>query len=132
MCSQLNHQDDPPMARNNPSWGVGVVSERFSSAVEDYISTNPAQLVKGKTKPLLGGRKQISAEKLRTMLFLKYQSSLVSPGECVGVVAGQSIGEPSTQMTLNTFHLAGECDSSMCSGCCFIFAFFPIILLVKL
>ena len=25
----------------------------------------------------------------------------------VGVIAGQSIGEPTTQMTLNTFHLAG-------------------------
>jgi len=28
-------------------------------------------------------------------------------GESVEVVAGQSVGEPSTQMTLNTFHLAG-------------------------
>ncbi|OQS53803.1 rpa1 [Ecytonucleospora hepatopenaei] len=29
------------------------------------------------------------------------------PGTSVGVIAAQSIGEPSTQMTLNTFHLAG-------------------------
>ncbi|RKO95139.1 hypothetical protein CAUPRSCDRAFT_3586, partial [Caulochytrium protostelioides] len=29
------------------------------------------------------------------------------PGEAVGLVAAQSIGEPSTQMTLNTFHFAG-------------------------
>lgn len=29
------------------------------------------------------------------------------PGEQVGIIAAQSIGEPSTQMTLNTFHLAG-------------------------
>jgi DNA-directed RNA polymerase I subunit RPA1 len=26
----------------------------------------------------------------------------------VGVIAAQSVGEPSTQMTLNTFHLAGH------------------------
>jgi DNA-directed RNA polymerase I subunit RPA1 len=38
---------------------------------------------------------------------LKYLRSLVDPGEVVGVLAAQSIGEPSTQMTLNTFHLAG-------------------------
>ena len=31
----------------------------------------------------------------------------VHPGEMVGVVAAQSIGEPSTQITLNTFHSAG-------------------------
>jgi DNA-directed RNA polymerase I subunit RPA1 len=37
----------------------------------------------------------------------KYSSALVSPGEAVGSIAAQSIGEPSTQMTLNTFHLAG-------------------------
>lgn len=30
------------------------------------------------------------------------------PGENVGTLAGQSVGEPSTQMTLNTFHLAGH------------------------
>lgn len=33
--------------------------------------------------------------------------SAVEPGEPVGVLAAQSVGEPSTQMTLNTFHLAG-------------------------
>jgi len=38
---------------------------------------------------------------------MKYKSSIVHPGEMVGVIAGQSIGEPTTQMTLNTFHLAG-------------------------
>jgi DNA-directed RNA polymerase II subunit RPB1 len=32
---------------------------------------------------------------------LMYMRSLVNPGEMVGVVAGQSIGEPTTQMTLN-------------------------------
>ena len=31
----------------------------------------------------------------------------MAPGENVGVLTAQSLGEPSTQMTLNTFHLAG-------------------------
>jgi DNA-directed RNA polymerase I subunit RPA1 len=41
------------------------------------------------------------------LVAIKYSSALVSPGEAVGSIAAQSVGEPSTQMTLNTFHLAG-------------------------
>jgi DNA-directed RNA polymerase II subunit RPB1 len=37
----------------------------------------------------------------------RYYSSLVSPSEMVGILAAQSIAEPSTQMVLNTFHSAG-------------------------
>lgn len=43
---------------------------------------------------------------------LNYKKSIVHPGEMVGVIAGQSIGEPTTQMTLNTFHLAGVSSKS--------------------
>ena len=41
-----------------------------------------------------------------------YKSALVSPGEMVGMIAAQSIGEPTTQMTLNTFHFAGVASKS--------------------
>eukprot|EP00939_MAST-03C_sp_MAST-3C-sp1_P000648 g648.t1 len=37
----------------------------------------------------------------------RFYQAIVSPNEMVGVIAAQSIGEPTTQMTLNTFHLAG-------------------------
>jgi DNA-directed RNA polymerase II subunit RPB1 len=37
----------------------------------------------------------------------RYWRACVAPGEMVGTLAAQSIGEPATQMTLNTFHLAG-------------------------
>ena len=43
---------------------------------------------------------------------LKHRESIVHPGEMVGVIAGQSIGEPTTQLTLNTFHLAGVSSKS--------------------
>mmetsp|Transcript_26267 Transcript_26267/g.72151 ORF Transcript_26267/g.72151 Transcript_26267/m.72151 type:complete len:1757 (+) Transcript_26267:362-5632(+) len=42
-----------------------------------------------------------------SLVAAKFSSALVDPGEAVGAIAAQSIGEPSTQMTLNTFHLAG-------------------------
>jgi DNA-directed RNA polymerase beta' subunit len=35
-------------------------------------------------------------------VLLKYKQSIVHPGEMVGVIAGQSIGEPTTQLTLNS------------------------------
>ena len=41
-----------------------------------------------------------------------YKLSLVAPGEMVGLIAAQSIGEPTTQMTLNTFHFAGVASKS--------------------
>lgn len=34
----------------------------------------------------------------------------VDPGEAVGIVAAQSIGEPGTQMTMRTFHYAGVAE----------------------
>ena len=51
-------------------------------------------------------------EKFVFMFTTKYQESLVHPSEMVGVVAAQSIGEPSTQLTLNTFHLSGVASAS--------------------
>lgn len=43
-------------------------------------------------------------------------SATVAPGEPVGCIAAQSIGEPSTQMTLNTFHFAGRGDMNVTLG----------------
>ena len=45
-------------------------------------------------------------------IVLAYKRAIVSPGEMVGMIAGQSIGEVSTQMTLNTFHFAGVASKS--------------------
>lgn len=54
--------------------------------------------------------------RLRTLLQLKWQRSLCDPGEAVGLLAAQSIGEPSTQMTLNTFHFAGRGEMNVTLG----------------
>jgi DNA-directed RNA polymerase II subunit RPB1 len=47
---------------------------------------------------------------LLEMVLLKYKEAIVHPGEMVGVVAGQSVGAPTTQLTLNTFHQS--CNSN--------------------
>ncbi|KAL6222224.1 hypothetical protein ACLB2K_005616 [Fragaria x ananassa] len=46
----------------------------------------------------------------------RFLQSVVSPGEMIGIVAAQSIGEPATQMTLNTFHYAGVSAKNVTLG----------------
>jgi DNA-directed RNA polymerase II subunit RPB1 len=41
---------------------------------------------------------------------LKFNNALLSPGESIGIIAAQSIGEPTTQLTLDTFHTVGMTD----------------------
>ena len=53
-----------------------------------------------------------SIEILLNIINLKYNKSIVAPGEMVGMIAAQSVGEPTTQLTLNTFHFAGVASKS--------------------
>lgn len=46
----------------------------------------------------------------------RFHSALAQPGEMVGTVAAQSLGEPTTQMTLNTFHNAGVAAKNVTLG----------------
>ena len=46
-------------------------------------------------------------ESLIIQIEKQFYNSRIIPGEMVGPIAAQSIGEPATQMTLNTFHYAG-------------------------
>ena len=49
---------------------------------------------------------------LVSQIVSSYKKAIVAPGEMVGMIAAQSIGEPTTQMTLNTFHFAGVASKS--------------------
>lgn len=46
----------------------------------------------------------------------RYQKALIEPGEAVGAITAQSIGEPGTQMTLKTFHFAGVAAMNITLG----------------
>jgi DNA-directed RNA polymerase II subunit RPB1 len=61
------------------------------------------------------GKDRFTEEAWSTMVdlvILKDWKAWAQPGEFVGIIAAQSIGEPATQMTLNTFHLAGVAAKS--------------------
>lgn len=68
-------------------------------------------------KSIIGLRlsKEMFDEILREIRF-KYIQALVHPGEMVGTLAAQSIGEPTTQLTLNTFHSAGTAKANATAG----------------
>lgn len=61
----------------------------------------------------------ISDKRLKAILervTKQYKITRVEPGESVGIVAAESIGEPGTQMTLNTFHFAGVAEMNITMG----------------
>ena len=63
--------------------------------------------------------KKLSADKKRKLLDIvtkKYNEGLVVPGDAVGLIAAQSIGEPGTQLTLRTKHYAGSLEVSVGQG----------------
>src|SRR5437879_11906878 len=45
-----------------------------------------------------------------------YDKAKVEPGQAVGIVTAQSIGEPGTQMTLRTFHFEGIRERNVTLG----------------
>lgn len=49
-------------------------------------------------------------------MYTKCIEGCAAPGEPVGLLAAQSVGEPSTQMTLNTFHFAGRGEMNVTLG----------------
>ena len=104
---------DPALSHFNPGSSWGSTSETFAQALRKYTDENPQKLLRDKkTAPDAG----LSKKSFTTLLEMKYMKSVVDPGEAVGIVAGQSVGEPSTQMTLNTFHLAGHSAKNVTLG----------------
>ncbi|KAM9329754.1 DNA-directed RNA polymerase I subunit RPA1 [Gastrophryne carolinensis] len=94
---------DPCLSVFRPDLYFGSVSESFQEKVDHYKCQFNLQ---DHTLP----------DRLRTLLQLKWQRALCDPGEAVGLLAAQSIGEPSTQMTLNTFHFAGRGEMNVTLG----------------
>ncbi|KAK5842828.1 DNA-directed RNA polymerase I subunit 1 [Gossypium arboreum] len=97
-----------------------VMSEKLSSMLgEPYDSGKifPDGLRDKAVQFIKDNRQQkIKTKNFLKLLKLKFLSSLAQPGEPVGVLAAQSVGEPSTQMTLNTFHLAGRGEMNVTLG----------------
>jgi DNA-directed RNA polymerase II subunit RPB1 len=79
-------------------------TELFKTLFFFYLSPKELLIVKRFNKAAL--------TLLLDTITIDYKRAIVAPGEMVGMIAGQSIGEVSTQMTLNTFHFAGVASKS--------------------
>jgi DNA-directed RNA polymerase I subunit RPA1 len=90
----------PLISQFSPDNHLGSVSEDYIEKRNNYLKTDP-------DKYDIKNWKKEKLEEFQLMSNINFLNSLISPGEPVGVIAAQSIGEPSTQMTLNTFHFAG-------------------------
>ncbi|KAF8983264.1 hypothetical protein BGZ46_010562 [Entomortierella lignicola] len=104
------HKYDPTLSLFSPSSYVGAVSEAFEKKLNDYVEKNPDGIIQNPDEPSTKKSeryKGLDKKKFKAMMYLRYMNSLVEPGEAVGLLAAQGVGEPSTQMTLNTFHFAG-------------------------
>ncbi len=80
----------------------------------NVIPVTIVEQLRVKLKELKITRKEL--KKVVEEVVREYKNALVEPGEAVGTVAAQSIGEPGTQMTLKTFHYAGAAEFNVTLG----------------
>lgn len=85
-------------------------------ARKDYESLIPEKILDEVEASIPKGTSAAKVKKVYEAIFNEYKRSLADPGESVGILSAESIGEPSTQMTLNTFHLAGVSEVNVTTG----------------
>jgi len=93
-------------------------------AMSREIQENATLLLNILMRQTLAAKRVISEYKLTTDAFTwvlgeveaRFKQGLAHAGEMVGPIAAQSIGEPATQMTLNTFHYAGVSAKNVTLG----------------
>lgn len=85
-----------------------------------YYDVSPQlfEELSSKLKELVRKRRLTREQVMRIVdeVVKNYHRSLIDPGEAVGTVTAQSIGEPSTQMTLRVFHYAGVREYNVTLG----------------
>jgi len=113
----------PVMSVYDPATHIGSMSEAFAKKRVEYVGSNPRGLLEVKMKkkdrkvPKINNIiPKVTAEAFSALTNVLYHRSLVDPGEAVGLLAAQGVGEPSTQMTLNTFHFAGHGAANVTLG----------------
>src|SRR5512136_651054 len=104
---------------------IKIGEEKGEPASADYIKKQLSTVEKQLTPILIDQLKQNltksklskkGVDKATSGTAEQYNRALMEPGEAVGIVAAQSIGEPGTQMTLRTFHYAGVKEQNVTLG----------------
>jgi DNA-directed RNA polymerase subunit A' len=104
---------------------IKIGEEKGKAAPADYIKKKLKDVEGQLTQILMNQLRQslskakLSEEGVNKAIMLtadQYKKALMEPGEAVGIIAAQSIGEPGTQMTLRTFHYAGVKEQNVTLG----------------
>jgi len=93
--------------------------EDLKKELERYSLELPKSIIQEleeKLSKIVDRLSKSDVEKVVSEVIRQYKEALVEPGEAVGTVAAQSIGEPGTQMTLRTFHFAGVRELNVTLG----------------
>ena len=83
---------------------------------KQYTNKLPPKIIEDVKLGLPEKVTKAQVKKIMELVYEEYMTSLVEPGECVGLIGAESIGEPGTQMTLNTFHFAGVAEFNVTVG----------------
>jgi len=86
--------------------------------MEEYADKLPKKILDD-IREYLEAKGSINQAKLKKILDMsveEFNYAKVHAGEAVGIIAAESIGEPGTQMTLNTFHFAGVAEMNVTLG----------------
>ena len=87
----------------------------MADAYKDYENKLPKKIL-DEVRQYAAGASDAKLKKILTTVYQEYVKTAVDPGEAVGNVAAESIGEPGTQMTLDTFHFAGVSEMNVTMG----------------
>src|SRR5437867_1917306 len=97
--------------------GKKATKEDIAELVKKYTKTFNPHLAKIVHDALVESKlSRDGVEKVCKKSLELYDKAKVEPGQAVGVVTAQSIGEPGTQMTLRTFHFAGIRERNVTLG----------------
>ncbi|MBN2459060.1 DNA-directed RNA polymerase subunit A'' [Candidatus Woesearchaeota archaeon] len=88
----------------------------MKAELKEYKGKLPLKILEDVESELPDNISSSKLKKIMEKIFIEYRSSLAEPGESVGLVTAESIGEPGTQMTLNTFHFAGVSEMNVTTG----------------
>ncbi|KAL6404050.1 DNA-directed RNA polymerase III subunit RPC1 [Ilyonectria robusta] len=97
---------------------VDKLASRLSE-VRELAGFRGAEMTRPTAQDHIDRTAKVSKTALRLFVRLsleKHKRARVEPGHAVGAIGAQSIGEPGTQMTLQTFHFAGVAGMSITQG----------------
>lgn len=83
---------------------------------KEYEEQLPKSIIESLKENIPSGISPAKFKKILENTLEEYKNAKIEAGESVGIVAAESIGEPGTQMTLNTFHFAGVAEMNITMG----------------